>query len=83
MAKAPPKIKTKPRPGGAGMMVGLLGGSGMMLASNLGTAAINAGAAVGAGAIAANTLEDIVRTLAENPMALAAIAAVVGLLILK
>jgi len=50
-----------------------------MLASQLGSQAIAAGAAAGGAAVAADALKDI----AKNPMALAAVAAVVGLLLLR
>jgi len=79
---APPKggAKPKARTGGAygGIAVGL-GGSGLLLASQLGTAAINAGAGVGAAAIGA----DLIKDLAKNPVALAAIAGVLALILLK
>lgn len=75
-----PKPKPKAKGGGAfgGIAVGL-GGTGLLLASQLGTEAIRAGAAVGAGAIGA----DLIKDLAKNPLALAAIAGVLGLVLLK
>jgi hypothetical protein len=72
--------KTKPKVGGGMGMIGAVGlSSGAMLASQLGSQAIAAGAAVGGAAVAADALKDI----AKNPMALAAVAAVVGLLLLR
>ena len=57
---------------GAGMAVVGLGGSGLLLASQLGTAAINAGAAVGGAAVAADALKDLL----NKPEALMAVGAV-------
>ena len=76
-----PKPKPKPKPGSGalgGAAIGL-GTGGILLAGQLGSAAINAGAAVGAGAIAADLLKD----LFKNPMALAAVAGVLALVLLK
>lgn len=72
--------KKKPLMGGAmgGAVIGL-GGSGLMLASQLGNSAINAGAAVGGAAIGA----DVLKELFKNPMALAAVGGVLTLFLLK
>jgi hypothetical protein len=73
------KAKPKPRMGGMGGMAIGLGGTGLVLASTLGTQAISAGRDVGMAAIAADAAKDIFK----NPMAIAAVAGVALILLLK
>lgn len=75
-----PKMPKLPKMGGmaGGMAVGL-GGTGLLLASQLGTEAIRAGAAVGGAAIGADVLKD----LFNHPEAMLAIGAVAVIFLLK
>ena len=78
-------MATRPRtrPNACGGMLGGaavgLGTGGLMIGAQIAQSAINAGAAVGGAAIGA----DLIRDLSNNPMALAAIAGVLALVLLK
>lgn len=75
-----PKMPKLPKIGKGGSMVGAVGlSSGAMLASQLGSQAIAAGAAVGGAAVVGDTLKEI----AKEPMAMVAIAGVVAFLLFK
>jgi hypothetical protein len=80
MAIKMPKMPKMPKMGGAmgGAAIGL-GGTGLLLASQLGTEAIRAGAAVGGAAIGADLLKD----LFSKPEALMAVGAVALIFLLK
>lgn len=75
-----PKFPKLPKVGKVGGVVGAVGlSSGAMLAMQLGSKAIDAGAAVGGAAIVADTLKD----LFNHPEAMLAVAAVVAVVLLK
>jgi len=77
-------VPNKPGTGGGwGSTVAVGLSSASMLALTLGQSAINAGAAVGGAAVVSDGLQNIVETLVENPIALAVIAGVIGIIILK